>query len=45
MFLSSVATLTKGRVSNRAMRDFVYSGRREWDRTTDHFHVKEVLYH
>jgi len=20
-------------------------GRREWDRTTDHFHVKEVLYH
>ena len=20
-------------------------GSREWDRTTDHFHVKEVLYH
>jgi hypothetical protein len=21
------------------------SGSREWDRTTDHLHVKEVLYH
>jgi hypothetical protein len=21
------------------------SGRREWDRTTDHHHVKVVLYH
>ena len=20
-------------------------GRRDWDRTSDHFHVKEVLYH
>src|SRR3990172_6019702 len=26
-------------------RDFIYSGRREWDRTTDHHHVKVVLYH
>lgn len=24
---------------------FEMIGRREWDRTTDHFHVKEVLYH
>jgi hypothetical protein len=23
----------------------VLSGSREWDRTTDHLHVKEVLYH
>jgi hypothetical protein len=22
-----------------------FSGRREWDRTTDHHHVKVVLYH
>jgi hypothetical protein len=21
------------------------TGRREWDRTTDHYHVKVVLYH
>jgi hypothetical protein len=21
------------------------TGRRDWDRTSDHFHVKEVLYH
>jgi hypothetical protein len=23
----------------------IESGRREWDRTTDHHHVKVVLYH
>ena len=31
--------------ADRATRDFVHSGRREWDRTTDHHHVKVVLYH
>ena len=24
---------------------FLASGRREWDRTTDHHHVKVMLYH
>jgi hypothetical protein len=28
-----------------AAKCFEPRGRRDWDRTSDHFHVKEVLYH
>ncbi len=31
--------------AERATRDLVHFGRREWDLTTDHHHVKVVLYH
>jgi hypothetical protein len=31
--------------AGKALADKENFGRRDWDRTSDHFHVKEVLYH
>ena len=33
------------RVARKYMMPFGKIGRREWDRTTDHHHVKVMLYH
>ena len=33
-------TINSARIGKRGK-----NGRREWDRTTDHYHVKVVLYH
>ena len=33
------------RLSDKQLNGKRINGRREWDRTTDHYHVKVVLYH